>query len=210
MKTARAPGALQNLFSSWSEGVSLAQKLLILTLLFLLGTLLAGFFFIHTPWQQQRRLLMDQQQQEQDRSKLLTNLHLQSKQLEKQKEKLLTQGGVLVLISEVTRLAAKAGIRIDSVTPKTEATLGAFTKSQIQVEATSNLKNLLAFLHDLEQHEPLLRVDRLELGESLSSGRKETAYPTWPQQEETSVLPDTDRQKTVLWISAFSQRESPP
>ncbi len=205
----RSAGRFQTLISSWDEQVARPQKLLILTALVLAGTVLAGFLFIQAPWQQKRRLFLEDLQQEQERSQLLSSIHLQSKQLQRQKERLLLEGGTLVLISEVTRLAAQSKIQIDSVTPQPDMALGPFTQSQILVEARSRLPQLLQFLHEVEQHEPLMKVDRLEIGEAPASSR--TGPLQGPSQEEgtvSSAVPE--EQKTALRVSAFTRRGNSP
>ncbi len=203
---AKNAGSLKTQFSALSEQIPRMQKLLIMTLGIAVLTGAGGMVAIQKPWLEQRRLLLDRRKQEQERSALLAAIQRQAGQLEKQKQTVLLQGGTSILISEVSRLASKSGLQIESVMPKAEVHFGPFTKFQIEVEATSNLQGLLNFLSALERHEPLLKVDRLEAGEMLS----EETTRSLGAGGESAPLPAQERQGTTLLISAFSQQAASP
>jgi len=203
---AKNVGSLKTQFSTLSEQIPRMQKLLIITLGIAVLTGAGGMAAIQKPWLEQRRLLLDRRKQEQEKSTLLSAIQRQAGQLEKQKKTVLLQGGTSILISEVSRLASKSSLQIESVMPKTEVNFGPFTQFQIEVEATSNLQGLLSFLSALERHEPLLKIDRLEAGEILS---EETARPS-EADGESAPLPSHERQRTTLLISAFSQQAASP
>lgn len=199
---AKSPPSLKAQFSALSEHIPRSQKLLLITLgiAAVAGTL--GAAAIQKPWLEQRRLLQNRQRQEQERSTLLSTLQRQAGQLEKQKKAVLLQSGTSILISEVTRIASRSGLRIESVMPKTEVDFGPFTKIQIEVEGTSNLQSLLSFLSDLGRHEPLLKVDRMEIEGILT----EEPVRAGERGEESVALPSRDHQRITLLISAFSQQ----
>ena len=202
MSPKKSQALLKAQLSSWGEHIPRSQKLLFISIgiVVLTGTL--GMIAIQGPWAEKRHRLLEEQQQEQDRSTLLLTIQRQAAQLEKQKKMALLQGGASILISEISRLANKAGIQIDSVVPKTEVNFGPFTKLQIEVEATANLQKLLNFLNSLAKHEPLLKVDRLEVGEIPL---EESSH-----EEVSTPPPAKENQKTTLLISAFFQQGASP
>ncbi|MBI3615982.1 MAG: type 4a pilus biogenesis protein PilO [Candidatus Omnitrophica bacterium] len=199
MSPSKARGLLKSHLSSMGEQIPRSQKLLLLTIGMIVATGTAGLVFIHAPWVERRLLLLEQEKQAEERLTLASTLHRQTAELERLKKAVLLQGGTPNLISEVSRLASKAGLQIESVAPRTELNLGSFTRFQIEVEATSNLLNLLNFLGTLEQHEPLLKVDRLEIGE-IPAGESSRS------EGEMLLVPSGEYQKATLVISAFSKQ----
>lgn len=160
-----------------------------------------GVTGIQKPWQARRYQLEQRHAEEQQRFDLLSAIRIQKAQLEKYEERALLEGGASVLTSEITRLASKAGVQIESLAPESEVPLGPYTRSQIRLSATSTFPDLLKFLRSLEDHNPLLKLDQLEMGESSETSTYRTAAT-----EKEAHFQETDRQKARLLISAFSRR----
>lgn len=199
-----APKIQASLKAQWTalmEQIPRAQKLLLISVGIATAAGAAGAAAVHKPWSAKRALLLSRQKTGQEKSALLSTLQRQAEHLERQKKNVLLQGGTSVLIGEVTRLASKAGLRIESVMPKTEVTFGPFTKLQIEVEATSNLQNLLGFLSGVERHEPLLKIDRMEVGEIP----KQEAADSAEAGSAPGSVPSRDLQRMTFLISAFAQ-----
>lgn len=170
--------------------------------------LVAGIAVIQMPWQEQRKNLSMQVEQESERSELLLGIQRQRSELSTLEQKLLLDGGPTALTSQISRLAAEAGLRIESVTPQQELTLEPYTKYQLEVIASSNLLNLLRFIRSLENHEPQFSVDELEVGEFQS----ETSQPIIPFDttltEQRSFQPPEQQRVRVL-IGAVSRPKTP-
>lgn len=158
----------------------------------LLGvTGMVGAFGIYEPWQQERARLGREYKEQSSRSHLYLALGQKDVQLKKQGAAVLLEGGSSVLTREVSGLASQAGLQIESVVPESEESLGPYTRLQIRVVAISRFQDLLAFLRSLERYPSLLKVDRLEVGES-----------------ETPTAA-SDRHRITLLISAFSRGRIP-
>ncbi len=203
MSPAKLQSSVQNWFSFLGD-VPKNQWIWLITAGITLSMVAVGFLGIQRPWQQQRRALQAQYDQEQEKTKLLSSINSKSSQLDKRKELLLLKGGTPILVSEVTRLASKTSLGIDSVIPQPETNFGPFTRLQIDVEATATFPNLLDFLNSMEQHEPLLKIDRMELSKLDS----ENIVPRAGSDKMPAAGPD--RHKISLSISAFSKQGVSP
>jgi Tfp pilus assembly protein PilO len=144
--------------------------------------------------------------EEQQRSELLSTIDLQNGELKKQEKKILLQGGAPVLTSEVSRLASQTNFQIESVAPEPDLSLGPYTRHQIQVVATGKYVDLLRFLHTIEQHEPLLKVEHCEVGTPPQEGRGYSPYGRGSAAPARTFSVDESRQKATILISAFSRR----
>lgn len=152
-------------------------------------TFAIGMGTIQGPWQQRRRQLQARYEEEWRRQELLVALHTEGNRIVQQEKTVLLQVEAPVFTSEVTRLAAEAGLQIDSVVPQTNSSLGPYKRSQIQVVSTTRFSSLLKFLRSLEQHSPFFRVERLDL----------TRGPGSSNQHEAELL-----------ISSFSRQGATP
>lgn len=170
--------------------------------------LVAGIAVIQMPWQEQRKHLSMQVEEESERAELLLGIQRQRSELSTLERKLLLDGGPTALTRQVSRLAAEAGLRIESVTPQQELLVEPYTKYQLEVIASSNLLNLMRFIRSLENHEPQFSVDELEVGEFQSElGQSVIAFDT-TLTEQRSFQP-TERQRVRVLIGAISKPEAP-
>ncbi len=192
------------------------KQLWIVSFLTLSAALGIGLFGIQSPFQQRRGELESQYGKEQRRSSVLSGLSAIKGQLDKLQSALLIQGGTPALTRQVTKLASTAGVQIDSVSPQPEMTFGPYSRVQIRLLATSTYAQLLAFLQLLEGHEPLLKIDQLEVGEPVAPAAVSrppgavTSPPATRPFPDTERAPSSDRQSIRLLIGAFSQRRSSP
>ncbi len=145
--------------------ITRAQRVLLLGAGVFGLALVVGIVAIQLPWQEQRKRLSAQAQEETERAELLLAIQRQRSELSTLEKKLLLDGGLTALTSQVSRLAVDAGLRIESVTPEPEVLIDPYMKYQLEVIASCNLFNLLRFIHSLEGHEPQFSVDELEVGE---------------------------------------------
>ena len=114
-------------------------------------TLGLGVALSQNPWQEQRQRMASRTSEQQQRLELLQVLETQSRAIRKQEEGILLEGGTPVLTSQLSRLAKETGVEIDSVTPRPETSMPPYTKYQIEVVATANLRKLTDFLPDYRQ-----------------------------------------------------------
>lgn len=175
----------------------------------LLSALTLGWLAVQQPYEGRRSLLENRIQQESKRTAILSHLASISGELLKIRSALLIQGGTPALTRQVTQLASQAGVRIESVSPQPEMTFGPYTRVQVRVVGACAYAQWVAFLRLLERHEPLLKIDELEVGERaqvLRRAKGASGQPSQPPAKEEENLPD---QPSVQWvIGAFSQREA--
>ncbi len=187
MKTPKMSGLI--------EQIPRAQRLLFLSILLCAVTAGVGFSAIYTPWQRQHQELEHRYSDEEQRANLLLTINRQGRQLKRQeKELLLETGGTSDLTGEVSRIASKSGIHIESVIPQNEIFFDPYTKFQIQILAASSFPDLVGFLQMVEKEIPILQVDQVDIM-SLAQQSKNGMEPIPP-----------DRQKTKLLISGFAKR----
>ena len=113
------------------------------------------------------------------------------------------QGGTPFLTSEISRLASKFGLEIESVVPQPDLPVGPYLRSQIRVIANATFFDLLDFLRSLEKSEPLFKVDLLEIGTPTAGGPGRGA--------EKEAIPslhflENPRQRISMLISGFSRK----
>ncbi len=197
--------------SGFLEKIPRSQQILLLSVLVMSLTVLVGITAIYTPWRERRHLLEGRYREEEQRTHLLSVLHQQEGQISKQEKTFLfTGGGTPALTREVTRLASKNGVAIESVIPQNEVPFGPYKKFQVRILATSTFPDLLNFIRALEKYRPLLKIDQLELG-----GGPQQKGNTLPRLLEKTFLEGTttaplNQERAKLLISAFSQGESSP
>ena len=190
---------------SLGDRISRTQKLLAMTTSILLGTLGIAFFGIYQSWQQNRLQLEKQYGLERNRMELLSKINDNRQHLEKLEARLLlTEGDVT---DKISRLADKSGIQIELITPQPDVSLGLYSESQLQVIATATFPDLLQFLRSLEQHDPLLKIDQLEIGEPTSQ-LPQGPFRTYERLKTFSI--ENDRQKVKLLVGAFSKSTNTP
>lgn len=181
MKNPSVP-ALKGQLNEWAGQVSHAQRVLWISVGILALTLGIGIFAIQIPWQESRKRIAKLQHENTERSQVLLSLQRSHNALKKTEQQFLLEGGSPVLTSQVTRLAAEAGVKIDSVAPRSESPLEPYVKFQVEVSATAESSQLLAFLQKIESHRPLLGVEELEIGQPTPGFRKPPAGEAPPEE----------------------------
>ena len=113
---------------------------------------------------------------------LLSEIGIQRQYLESQEKAVLLQGGASTLMGEVSRLATRMNMKVESIAPQPDISWGPYRRLQVRVVATASYSDLLRFARVLERHEVLFKLDQVEIDGLLS-----------------------DRQKVVLLISGLSK-----
>lgn len=204
MSPAKPSSPLSSLLSRMGTRVPPAQRTTFMILAVVGIVLFIGMRGIFTPWQNKRRLLTEQLSQEKEKLNLLFSIQAQMEQLKKEEENiLLPNGGTPTLTSEATRLASQTGLEIESVVPQPEIAFGPYTRSQIEITATAGFSSLLPFLHAIEKHTPLLKIDSLTI--VSTSLQEKTSRMSYPLKEEAPGITQRDRQKVTVSISAYSR-----
>ena len=185
------------------ERIPRVQRVMLLVFLVLVGTVLVGVSMIYTPWQQKRAEMERLYGEELQRANIISTIKNQEEQLaNREKFFLLESGETSVLTSEITRIASKTGVAIESVVPQNDARIGSYTKLQIRVVGAAVFSDLLRFIYALEKHEPVLKIDQLEIGD-VPHLQSDEVYRR-PDASQASTTRSTDRQKVKLLISAFT------
>jgi Tfp pilus assembly protein PilO len=200
---------IQGVPTGMLERIPRVQRMLLLVAIVLVATIMIGMSVIYTPWQQRRMTLMQQYSDEVQRASVIAAIKSQEEQLAaREKSFLLESGETPALTSEVTRIASRMGVAIESVIPQTEMRIGSYTKLQIRVVATAAYSDLVRFINELEKHEPLLKIDALEVGDS--GGRPNEDVYRRPETPSGGTSLSMDRQKVRLLISAFAPEKRMP
>ncbi|MBI3318347.1 MAG: type 4a pilus biogenesis protein PilO [Candidatus Omnitrophica bacterium] len=175
------------------------------------GTLLLGLTMIQGPSQEKQSALQQKIKEEEERSSLLLSIHSQKGEIKRQEKRLVLEGSTADLTSAVSRLASKSGVQIESVSPQPEIDLGGYTRIQVQLTATAAFSDIVGFIHAIEQHEPLLKVEQLQVAWLKPAGGSAPASEAYPSKAKgPPPLPETGRQKAVLLLSAFSRTGKGP
>ena len=170
-------------------------------------TLGVGFIAIQAPWQERRQQLASQYAEESERSDLLKEILQQRSVLRTLEKKLLLEGGATALTSQISQLAAEAGLQIESVTPQPELVIDPYLKYQIEIQASSSLTNVLRFLHSVENHVPVLWADQLEIGEF--PGESSSTFSGIPfERQSPDAQKSSDLHQVKLIIGALSRQRT--
>ena len=164
-------------------------------------TAVVGFVVIYQPWEQKRAGLHNKQREEQQRSELLATLRVQAEQLKKQETITLLEGGTATLMNEIGQLSSRSGLPIESVLPQPEVSMGPYFKCQIRVEALARFTDLFRFIVALEQHQPFLKLEQIEVGNSLQN--RTGGFVRVPERQSSSA--EVTNQRAILLISALSR-----
>ncbi len=190
------------------ERIPRVQRILLLVFIVLVGTLLIGTTMIYTPWRQRRAEIEHRYGEETQRMNAISAIKNQEEQLaEREKSFLLESGETAALTSEVTRLASKTSVSIESVLPQSSLRIGSYTKLQIRVVAAAAFGDLLRFMYALEKHEPLLKIDQFEIGEFSRTQPEDNTYRAGSTAQAERAASNTDRQKVRFLISAYAASE---
>lgn len=199
-KATTSPSILSQINEAKSQ-ITRTQRLMLITGGVVTVTLVLGVVFIQLPWQEKRRQLSSSYSEEKERAELLQSIQRQRAELQGMEGKFLLEGGATGLASQLSQLAAQAGIQIESVTPQQEVTVEPYTRYQLEIVALSNLANTLRFLRAVEEHRPLLWVEQLDMGEPPE------ASVSFSSGDKTSLKTD-DRQKIRLILGAVSRQKA--
>ncbi len=168
-----------------------SQWLWIISTLTILATSALIFFGVYTPWQQKRERLENQFKEEQERFQVLAAIVQQDKQIKKEAVPVLFQGEISDFLSEIGRLSSAAALQIESITPQPETSFGPYyRKLQVRIEAFARFPEMVQFSYALEHHDPLFKLDQVEMGQEPTPYRMTT---------ET----DSTLKKVVFLVSTF-------
>ena len=201
-KTVSSPSILSQINEAKSQ-INRTQQLWVITLGILVLTLAIGIMGIQLPWQEQRQRLTAQYSEEKERSELLLALQRQKKELQSMEGKFLLVGGATRLAGQISQLAAQSGLQIESVTPQPELVSKPYTYFQIEIMTTGNLSNILRFLRTVEDHQPLLWTEQMDIGESPSE-----AIPSFMTTEDATTAKPKDQQKIRFLIGAVGRQKT--
>ena len=127
---------------------------------------IAGYFgynVIYRRNQQQLERLQAQLAEQQETQNLRVQVAQSLKQIEQFRKRLPPQAETEWLVSQVNRLAEGAGLQLTSVTPQPTRSIQEFTWLSVTVRFTSPYHQLGQFVSTLENAEPFLRIDGLEI-----------------------------------------------
>lgn len=205
------PESLESLKSQLGEikkRIPAKQLIWLITAATLLCTFSIGMTAIQGPWQAKRRRLDKQIREERQRSDLLSSILQLEKTIQKKSKGIFFSGGTPALTARISRLAMESGVKIDSVLPLPDRSFGRYVNHQIKVVATSSFQNLVSFLHTLEVHKPLFRVDSLDIVQPGPGSPRSSGVNMPP-----SLLPKFNaarEQRVTLRISVFDRKEESP
>lgn len=205
------PESLKSLrirFAEIKKRIPAKQLIWLITAATLLCTFSIGMTAIQGPWQEKRRRLDKQILEERQRLGLLSSILQLEKAIQKKSKGIFFSGGTPALTARISRLAVESGVKIDSVLPQPDRSFGRYVNHQIQVVATSSFQNLLSFLHTLEVHKPLFRVDSLDIVQPGQGSQMRSVVNALP-----GFLPKfkaAREQRVTLRISVFDRKEESP
>lgn len=173
--------------------LSSGQKLLFISIGLLSITILTGIFLIQIPWQEKKERLSKDYTDEQGKTDLLSAIEKLQKNSKTLERKHLYTEGISGLTSQITRIASQSGLRIDSITPQPETPYPPYTRIQVEIIANSPLMNVSQFLSAVEQAEPALSVNWVDLSEPPAAASGDSTLFNAPMMPVGSApLPPLD------------------
>lgn len=184
------------------------QWIWLLSGLLLLGTLGIGWIGIQIPWQTKRWQLEQEYQQEVQRSKFISEILRTQQDLKALEASFLFPGGPPALTQEISSIATRSGIKIESILPKPTVHWGPYRQLQIELAGAASFESLILFLHNVERHEPFLHIDHLEIGDSQVGMLEGTPQPFVRPRRSAPQPPrpiETGEEKIHLLVSSFDR-----
>ena len=127
---------------------------------------IAGYFgynVIYLRNRQQLDLLQAQLAEQQETQNVRVQVAQSLKQIEQFRKRLPPQAETEWLVSQINRLAQSAGVQFASINPQPPKPVQEFTWLSVTVQFTGSYHQLGQFVSTIENAEPFLRIDGLEI-----------------------------------------------